>query len=135
MRLRVAVVVFFVCLSALFTLQDACAQDPVAAVEGEVLDPSSAAIVGAAVTVTNLDTGNSKNQVTNANGFYRLSLLPVGRYAVLIEAAGFSRFLQQPVQLNVSQTVRLELASQRESITVEADAGQVDTATNTLGRL
>jgi len=91
------------------------------------------------VTLTNLDTGYTKNQVTSANGSYRLSLVPIGRYAVSIEAAGFSRFLQQPVHLNVSQTVRLdvqlELVSQRESLTVEADAGQVDTATNTLGKV
>ena len=115
------------------------AQDPVASVEGEVLDPSASAVAGATVTVANLDTGYSKNYVTSANGSYRFSLLPIGRYSISIEATGFSRFLQQPVQLNVSQTVRLDvrlqLASQQESITVEEDATLVDTATNTLGKV
>ena len=91
---------------------DMLAQDPVAAIEGEVLDPSALAVAGATVTVANLDTGYSKNYVTSANGSYRFSLLPIGRYSVSIEATGFSRFLQQPVQLNVSQTVRLDVRLQ-----------------------
>ena len=122
-----------------FPGQNVLAQDPVASVEGEVLDPSASAVAGATVTVVNLDTGYSKNYVTSANGSYRFSLLPIGRYSISIEATGFSRFLQQPVQLNVSQTVRLDvrlqLASQQAAITVESDATLVDTATNTLGKV
>ncbi|MEW5980292.1 MAG: carboxypeptidase regulatory-like domain-containing protein [Acidobacteriota bacterium] len=115
------------------------AQDPVAALEGEVRDPSGSVVSQANVTVTHLDTGYAKTQMTSLNGFYRLSLLPVGRYSVSIDKVGFSRFRQQPVWLNVSQTVRLdvqlELASKRESIVIEADAALVDTATNTLGKV
>ena len=65
--------------------------------------------------------------------------MPVGRYQLSVEKAGFARFQQQPVQLNVSQTARLDvplaLASQQESITVQGDAALVDTATNTLGKV
>ena len=139
MEYRTILIVSVLLVSTQFPLQDILAQDPVAAIEGEVLDPSALAVAGATVTVANLDTGYSKNYVTSANGSYRFSLLPIGRYSVSIEASGFSKFLQQPVQLNVSQTVRLDvrlqLASQQESITVEADATLVDTATNTLGKV
>jgi len=139
MGYRTILIVSVLLVSTQFPLQNMLAQDPVAAIEGEVLDPSASAVAGATVTVANLDTGYSKNYVTNANGSYRFSLLPIGRYSISIEATGFSRFLQQPVQLNVSQTVRLDvrlqLAAQQESITVEADAALVDTATNTLGKV
>jgi outer membrane receptor protein involved in Fe transport len=139
MGYRTILIVSVLLVSTQFPLQNTLAQDPVAAIEGEVLDPSAAAVAGATVTVANLDTGYSKNYVTSANGSYRFPLLPIGRYSVSIEATGFSRFLQQPVQLNVSQTVRLDvrlqLASQQESITVEEDATLVDTATNTLGKV
>ena len=115
------------------------AQEPVASVEGEIRDPSGSALAGAAVSATNLDTGYALSQVTSPGGFYRLVQLPIGRYAVTVEKEGFARFRQQPVQLNVSQSVRLDvqldLASQRETITVEADASLVDTATNTLGKV
>src|SRR6185503_6258518 len=49
------------------------------------------------------------------------------------------RFVQQPVQVNVSQTVRftieLDLASVKESVTVTSDAPLVDATTNTLGKV
>jgi hypothetical protein len=77
--------------------------------------------------------------VSGPAGFYRFPLLPVGRYVFSVEATGFSRYMQQPVQLNVSQTVRLdpqlEIISTRDSIVVEADAPLVDTATNALGTI
>jgi hypothetical protein len=65
--------------------------------------------------------------------------LPVGQYRITVEHPGFARFLQQPVQLNVSRTVRVDvtmaLASQQESVTVDSDAALVDTASNTLGKV
>ncbi len=117
----------------------AFAQDPVASWEGRVSDSTGAAIGGALVTISNLGTGYRQSQVTSPEGLYRLSLVPVGRYLFTVEAAGFARFQQQPVQVNVSQTVRLDvelvLASQQETVTVEADAALVDTATNALGKV
>ncbi len=115
------------------------AQDPVASLEGEVRDGSGGAVARAAVTIRNLDTGYKQSQATSAEGFYKLLLVPVGRYQLSVERSQFARFQQQPVQLNVSQTVRLDvelaLASQQESVTVESDAALVDTATNTLGKV
>ena len=53
------------------------AQDAVASLEGEVRDASGGALSGAAVTIRNLETGYQQAQVT-AEGFFKLSLLPVG---------------------------------------------------------
>ena len=53
---------------------------------------------------------------TGSNGIYRFSLLPIGRYSVSIDGKGFSRFLQQSVQVNVSQTVRLDAQLSLDSI-------------------
>ncbi|MBK9168200.1 MAG: TonB-dependent receptor [Bryobacterales bacterium] len=115
------------------------AQDSVGSIEGEIRDASGGAIGGASVSVTNLDTGLAQTQTTSAAGSYRFPLVPVGRYRFFVEQAGFATFEQQPVQLNISQIVRLDVvlepASQRESITVEGDAALVDTATNTLGKV
>jgi hypothetical protein len=132
MNIRFLLTLLLLCLTAL-------AQDPVASLEGEVHDASGGAIAGAAVEIRNLDTGYKQSQTTSAAGFYKLSLVPIGRYQLSVERNGFARFQQQPVQLNVSQTVRLDvslaLASQRESIVVEGDSALVDTATNTLGKV
>ncbi|MEO8130990.1 MAG: carboxypeptidase-like regulatory domain-containing protein, partial [Bryobacteraceae bacterium] len=129
-----------ICLFSLVLLcLPVAAQDPVAALEGEVRDASGASVAGATVTLSNLDTGYKHSQTTSADGYYRLSLVPVGRYQLSVEGPGFARYQQQPLQLNVSQTVRIEvvlaLASQQATVTVESDATLVDTATNTLGKV
>src|SRR4030095_6684813 len=69
----------------------------------------------------------------------KLSLLPVGQYRITIEHPGFARYQQQPVQLNVSRTVRVDvpmaLASNQESVNVDSDAALVDTVSSTLGKV
>ncbi|MGE5645727.1 MAG: carboxypeptidase regulatory-like domain-containing protein [Acidobacteriota bacterium] len=132
MKVRLLFVQILVCLSVF-------AQDPVASLEGEIRDSSGGGVAGASVTIRNLDTGYRQTQLSSAGGFYKLSMAPVGRYELTVEREGFAKFQQQPVQLNVSRTVRLDvnlaLASQRQSVTVEGDAALVDTASNTLGKV
>ena len=115
------------------------AQDAVASLEGEVRDASGGALSGAAVTIRNLETGYQQAQVTAESGFFKLTLLPVGAYRLTVERPGFARYQQQPVRLNVSQTVRVDvtlaLASQQDTVTVEGDASLVDPVTNTLGKV
>ena len=115
------------------------AQDPLGSLEGEVRDPSGAAVVGAAVSVLNLDTGYKQTQTTSAEGLYKLSLCRSGNTGLRSSHPGFARYQQQPVQVNVSRTVRVDvamtLASQQESVTVDSDAALVDTASNTLGKV
>ena len=90
----------------------ASAQDPVASLEGSVRDASGAPVAAVKVTVENLDTGATQPTSTASNGVYRFALLPVGRYAVAIDHPGFARFRQQPVQLNIGRSVRLDIGLQ-----------------------
>jgi hypothetical protein len=113
-------------------------QDPTGALEGLVTDKSGGVLVGATVSVKNTQTGYTQSQATGPNGFYRLAPLPVGEYALTVEAPRFSRFTQEPITILLSQTsrldVRLDLATVAESVTVAGDAPTVDTSTNTLGK-
>ena len=54
-------------------------------------DTTSAALAGAKVSVRNLDTGFTRETTSGGDGFYRLLLIPVGRYALTVEAATLSR--------------------------------------------
>src|SRR5205085_272839 len=96
------------------------AQDPVGSLEGAIRDISGGAIAGASVAITNLETGYKQTQVSSHEGLYKFSLAPIGRYQIAVGRDGFANFRQQPLQLNVSETVRLDVAlapvSQRESI-------------------
>src|SRR6185312_13976636 len=85
------------------------AQDPVGAIEGRVSDPSSSSLSNVHVAARNLDTGLTKESRTGENGLFRLSLLPVGRYRLTVEAARFAPLAREPISVNVGQTVRVEL--------------------------
>lgn len=116
----------------------AWAQDPVATIEGDVLDPSGKGVAAAHVRLANLDTSRTLVYETQADGRYRFAFVPVGRYSLAVESSGFARFQQQPIQLNVSQSARLdvqlELASVQDTVTVEAGAALVDTLSNAQGK-
>lgn len=56
---------------------------------GSVTDASGGAISNAQVIVTSAATGQAKTVTTNANGQYRVPLLPPGGYKVSITASGF----------------------------------------------
>ena len=96
-------------------------------------------VPGARVTARQADTRFTREAVAGADGFFRLSLLPVGEYSVTVEAPKFSTAVQERVPVTVSQTVRLsvqlELSSVTDVVTVSGGVQLVDTSTNALGRV
>ncbi|HEX8369668.1 MAG TPA: TonB-dependent receptor [Pyrinomonadaceae bacterium] len=91
-------------LFAVFTLsaQHAQAQQNVtgATLSGTVEDTNGAFIKGASVTTRNLETGQNQTSVSDEDGRFRFSYLPVGSYEVRAEAGGFN-----PVSQNLTATV------------------------------
>ena len=59
------------------------------ALTGTVTDPSGGVIAGATVTITSVDTGQTRMTTSDANGSYKFSLLTPGAYSVKFSAAGF----------------------------------------------
>ena len=69
------------------------AQTFLGTITGRVVDPSTASVSSAAVTATNQGTGLAYKTVTNEAGNFALQQLPVGKYDVTIEAAGFRKYV------------------------------------------
>jgi hypothetical protein len=109
-----------------------------ASIEGTVVDDQGAVLPGVTVTVTNLDTGDTRVVVTNENGLYRAPLLPLGTYRVNAELQGFKRFEQTGITLSAGRTavinVTLSVGAISETITVTADAPLVDSGRIEMGR-
>ena len=110
------------------------AQDISGTIEGTVLDPSSAAVVKAKVTITNTD----RNQVvrtitTDTSGVYSATFLPIGHYSVSAEASGFKTETRTGIVLNVNDVLKINMSMQvgavSESVQVVADAAQVELGT------
>jgi hypothetical protein len=109
-----------------------------ASLTGNVTDPSGAAVAGATVTVTNIDTNLTQSIKTDSVGTYLIRPLPIGNYTLTIEAAGFARYLQKGIVLTVglaaTQDVRLKVgAGKAETISVTADAELINTSSAELG--
>ena len=107
------------------------------ALTGTITDATGAVVPGVAVTATNNDTGQQRTAKTGSDGVYNLSLLPPGTYKVQFGATGFKTSEVGAVKVNVTETPVLdkvlEIGSQAEQVTVEANVETVQTASSTLG--
>src|SRR5581483_11781185 len=96
-----------------------------------VKDANGAAITDAKVSVRD-DARNFERALTQgSDGDYRFLLLPPGLYTVSIEAAGFTRVVEENVRVTVGQAaelpVSLSVATQKSEVTVNGEAEIVET--------
>ena len=117
----------------------ALAQLPTATILGVVKDSSGAVVPGAALTVRNVETGLTRTTVAGADGSYRFAALPVGPYEVRVEHTGFRAELRTGLALSVSQEAVIDFALQvgavAETVSVTAEAPQVNTTSGSLGTI
>src|SRR5918999_1206789 len=79
-------------------------------IEGTIVDDQGAVLPGVTVTVTNLDTGDTRVVVSNESGLYRAPLLPLGSYRVNAELQGFRKYEQTGVSLSAGQVAVIDVA-------------------------
>jgi hypothetical protein len=107
------------------------------ALTGTVTDPTGAVVPNVSVTLTSADTAQTRTTTTGADGTYRFTLLPPGNYRVGFAANGFKTVEVPSVTVNVTETPvfnqALDVGTQSEQVTVEANAETVQTATSALG--
>ncbi len=124
-------------LTALTTT--AFAQQTTGNITGRVVDTQGAAVPGATATAKNGATGFTRTDVSDAEGVYRLTALPVGAYDLLIELPGFASVEQKGVGVSVGQTVALDftvkVASVAETVQVTSEAPLVSTTNSAVGGL
>jgi hypothetical protein len=78
-----------------------------AAIQGAVLDEGGAIVAGAAVTLTNIGTGETHVTGSDSVGTYSFSALPAGDFTLLISAQGFSPFRNPRITLASNQNLQL----------------------------
>jgi hypothetical protein len=137
MRGKFGVAVVF-CLVAVLFSSVLRAQLTTTTIYGRVTDANGGTIAGAEVTVTNTDTNLSRTAQTNAEGEYRIELLPVGNYRAEIAAQAFKRFVRAGVVLEVNVPARvdamLQLGNINQTVTVSESVPLVDTTSPEIGR-
>src|SRR5487761_848513 len=95
-----------------FMAVPAFGQAPTASITGAVLDHSGAAIAGARLVATDIDTGVTHRTLSDQTGNYTLPSLPVGRYSVHVEATGFTSIDRTGLTLVIDQVARLDFTLQ-----------------------
>ncbi len=107
------------------------AADVNARIKGTVTDPGGAVVSNAAVVATNVATGVRFTTNSSASGDYLFAQLPIGTYSISATASGFKTFSATGITLNIDQEfaeqIHLDLGSAAETVSVEADAVQVNT--------
>jgi hypothetical protein len=108
-------------------------------ITGTVTDPSGAVVPNATVTVTNQETGTPQSSTSNGDGIYSIPGLPVGTYTLTVSAGGFQKYQKTGIVVNVAQTLRedahLSVGANSQTVTVQANALQVQTETNEVSSL
>ena len=108
-----------------------CASAQTATIVGTVTDPTGSVMPNATITLTNIETGQSRTTTTNDTGQYVAPDLRIGHYDVSAQAKGFKVGEQKGVVLNVGDRARIDFQMQmggtQESVTVEANAVKVQT--------
>lgn len=124
-----------VCLVSCFGLY----AQSISQISGTVKDATGSAIPGAAVTVTQTDTGVSRTAQTGASGDYSLPSLPIGPYRMEVKKEGFSTYVQSGIvlQVDTAPTIDpvLKVGAITESVQVEAAAAMVETHSTGVGQV
>lgn len=106
---------------------------------GRVVDDSGAFVAGVAVTATNLETAATRTVQSDEGGYYIVLSLPVGRYEVKAEKAGFKVAIQTGIDLVVGQqgvvNLTLQVGQVQQEVTVSAEAQVVNTTTAPIAGL
>ena len=130
----------FLLVGLLLGILPAAAQETTGTILGTVQDAQSKPVPKASVTLVNADTNVMvRAVVSNDIGQYSAPLLPIGHYTVTAESSGFKKATRTGVELNVNDHLTinftLELGTVAESVTVQAEALQVDLQTPTASGL
>jgi hypothetical protein len=109
------------------------------ALAGEVIDATSAVMPGAQIAVINEATGERRVATSHRDGSYVVSLLPPGSYRVEVSKSGFKTAVRPGVQINVTETARLNIqlavGAVQEEVTVTAQQELLQTESATLGQV
>lgn len=101
------------------------------AIGGTVYDANGAVVANATVTVHNIGTNAEKTITSNDSGYYRITNLAPGTYAVTINQQGFAPYKAELVTVQVGSITdvspHLGIGSANEIVDVTGEAPQINT--------
>ena len=106
-------------------------------ITGRITDASSAGIPGATITLTNINTNSVRTTSSTDSGDYTLPSVAPGSYSLKTEHPGFTTASSKNLEVQVQQTVRLDISLQvgqiSESVEVSALADLLQAENASVG--
>ena len=103
---------------------------------GTVFDKSGAAVPGASVEATNIETGTKYRAQGNEAGEYRFNNLPIGTYNIAATAANFATTTVNGLKVELNKTITmpitLEIKGAVTQVEVSGALATLDTTTSTV---
>lgn len=110
-----------------------------ATITGTVTDSSGALLPGAEIQVKNEATGQIRKTTSNSAGIYRFPNVGIGNYTLTVTVSGFQVYTKTDIVVNVAQTVsadvKMQIGSAAQTVTVQADALQVQSESSEVSSL
>jgi hypothetical protein len=128
------------CLAALIlALGFAEAQRVTSDIVGTVTDPSGAVVAAARIQVKHVETGATRETITNENGYYHMPGLDPGSYEVRVERDGFKTEVRRGIGVLVDQVVKVDVALEvgevHQEIFVTGDAPVLETTSGHMSNV
>ena len=115
------------------------AQETGGSIRGTITDAQAAVLPGVTITLRNDATNAVQTTVTNQQGAYVLSFVPIGRYTLTAELAGFSTARQAQIEVRVGDRLgidlRLQVGALTEVVTVTAESPLLETSSASRGQV
>ncbi len=126
-------------ISVVLTLCGGSLAATAGSVAGTIVDPSGAAMAGAAVLIRNTVAGTEQSASAGANGSYAFATIPAGRYDLEVRYPGFKAFRKTGLEVGPGDALRvevqLELGAHTEALTVAEMPAQVEAAGTQMGEV
>jgi hypothetical protein len=109
------------------------------AISGIVQDSSGAVVPGAAIIITQAETGLVRQAMSSDSGQFLAPVLPTGTYKLRVAKAGFATLEQDGIVVNVggtsSVTLVLRVGNVAESVTISETTAAIDPAQTDISSL
>src|SRR4051794_14367495 len=100
--------IFLAAVLVLALMPGVClSQNVYGTIAGTVTDTSGAVVGDASVTLTNLDTGETRKISTDASGNYSFVNVLPGRYKLEGQKTGFKKFVREPIVVQIESGLRV----------------------------
>jgi hypothetical protein len=123
-------IILLFAMMMMFSVIGLQAQTVTGTIKGNIVDTAGAVVPGVAIEIVNNETGFTRSAVTNDEGSYQVTFLPIGTYKVTATKSGFGIVVRANITVSLNDTTSVNFKVDptiTESVTVTDEAAPINT--------